>query len=166
MSLYKYLTNCATGFVNESLYTGDIDYVDIPDGEETYWILPITEITVNGNGITLPSGSSSYSAIDTGTTLVGGPSDVIAELYAQIPDSEAGTGNYDGYWFFPCSTDVVVAMSFGSKSWNISADDFTLASVGNGQCLGAFFEINISGSAPSWIVGDTFLVSHPSPVWI
>ena len=26
------------GAVNASLYTGDIDYQDIPDGEEGYWI--------------------------------------------------------------------------------------------------------------------------------
>lgn len=26
------------GFVNSSLYTGDIDYNDIPDGSESYWL--------------------------------------------------------------------------------------------------------------------------------
>lgn len=30
------------GFVNQSLYTGDIDYQNIPDGQESYWILPLT----------------------------------------------------------------------------------------------------------------------------
>ncbi len=30
------------GFTDSSLYTGDIDYQNIPSGEESYWILPIT----------------------------------------------------------------------------------------------------------------------------
>jgi hypothetical protein len=33
-------TKC-TGFVNSSLYTGDIDFVDMP-GTPSYWILPLT----------------------------------------------------------------------------------------------------------------------------
>jgi hypothetical protein len=28
------------------------------------------------------------------------------------------------------------------------------------QCIGAFFEMETGGNAPSWIVGDTFLVRH------
>ena len=108
------------GFVNSSLYTGDIDFVDIPAGAESYWILPVTcsyhnsvfiytkslifdyqpAVSVQGNVITLPTGSSSFSAIDTGTTLVGGPSQAIAEIYAQIPDSAPGTGNFEGYYTY------------------------------------------------------------------
>ena len=30
------------GKVNSSLYTGDIDYVDLPDDAVTYWTLPVT----------------------------------------------------------------------------------------------------------------------------
>lgn len=57
-------------------------------------------MTVQGNSVTLPTGSSSYSAIDTGTTLVGGPSDAIAAIFAQIPGSAPGTGQYEGYYSY------------------------------------------------------------------
>lgn len=30
------------GTLNSSLYTGDIDYVDLPENEVTYWLLPLT----------------------------------------------------------------------------------------------------------------------------
>jgi len=30
------------GTLNSSLYTGDIDYVDLPDDAVTYWTLPVT----------------------------------------------------------------------------------------------------------------------------
>ena len=44
--------------------------------------------------------SSQDSIIDTGTTLVGGPPDAIAALYAQIPGSAALTGQNAGYYTY------------------------------------------------------------------
>ncbi|KAG9309477.1 aspartic peptidase domain-containing protein [Chiua virens] len=61
------------GFVNSSLYTGSIDYQNLVN-TPGYWTLSLTQLTVNGNGVSLPSGSASLAAIDTGTTLVAGPS--------------------------------------------------------------------------------------------
>ncbi len=89
-----------TGSTNSSLYTGQIDYQNIPSDFVSYWTLPIKNVTVNSNSVALPSGQSSYAAIDTGTTLIGGPAAQVASIYAQIPDSAAGTGNYQGYYFY------------------------------------------------------------------
>jgi cathepsin D len=144
------------GFVNSSLYTGNIDYQSVPS-TPSYWILPMSSLSVQGSSISIPSGSSSYSAIDTGTTLVGGPSSVIQNIFAQIPGSQPGTGNWQGYWTYPCTTAVNVAISFGGPSWPISPADFQLTKISSSQCVGAFFELNTSGSAPNWIIGDTFL---------
>ena len=44
---------------------------------------------MNGNTVCLESGSASFAAIDTGTTLVAGPQDAVAALYAQIPGAQA-----------------------------------------------------------------------------
>ncbi|KAG2110606.1 aspartic peptidase domain-containing protein [Suillus discolor] len=144
------------GFVNSSLYTGSIDYQAIPT-VPSYWILPMASLTVQGSSISIPSGSSSYSAIDTGTTLIGGPSSVIQSIFAQIPGSQPGTGNWQGYYTYPCTTAVNVAISFGGPSWPISPADFQLTKISSSQCVGAFFELNTGGTAPNWIVGDTFL---------
>ncbi|KAG1815420.1 aspartic peptidase domain-containing protein [Suillus variegatus] len=144
------------GFVNSSLYTGSIDYQAVPT-TPSYWILPMTSLTVQGSSISIPSGSSSYSAIDTGTTLVGGPSSVIQSIFAQIPGSQPGTGNWQGYYTYPCTTAVNVSISFGGPSWPISPADFQLTKISSSQCVGAFFELNTGGTAPNWIVGDTFL---------
>jgi hypothetical protein len=61
-----------------------------------------------------------------------------------------------------CSTTVNVAMSFGGQSWAISSDDFKLAQISNGECLGAIFVYSTgsggsNSGSPAWIVGDTFL---------
>ena len=61
-----------------------------------------------------------------------------------------------------CDTTVSVALAFGGgKLWSISPADFRLQQITGSTCLGAFFEINSSGSSPDWIVGDTFLVRFP-----
>jgi len=88
----------STGATNTSLYTGQIDYQTVDT--TAYWTLTLSGLTVNSNSVTLPSASSSQAAIDTGTTLVGGPSSVISALYAQIPGSSPGTGNYQGYYIY------------------------------------------------------------------
>ena len=55
---------------------------------------------MQGTSVSLPSGSGSYAAIDTGTTLIGGPSEYVAEIFAQIPGSTAGTGNFESYYTY------------------------------------------------------------------
>ncbi|KAK7466332.1 hypothetical protein VKT23_005058 [Stygiomarasmius scandens] len=143
------------GFLDSSLYTGDIDYNNIPDGMETYWIQQISSLTSQGSSISFSS--NQYAAIDTGTTLVGGPADVISEIYAQIDGSSPGTGSYEGYYTYPCDTEVNVSMAFGGRSWSVSNADFQVAQLSRSLCLGAFFDIDTGTSSPSWIVGDTFL---------
>ncbi len=57
-------------------------------------------LTVNGQWVSLAAGSASYAAIDTGTTRVGGPADSTSALYAQIPGSDALTGDNAGYYTY------------------------------------------------------------------
>ncbi|KAJ3746966.1 acid protease [Lentinula raphanica] len=145
------------GATNTSLYTGDIDYNDIPDNDESYWLQTVSSITSQGNSISISSGSSALAAIDTGTTLIGGPADAVAEIYSNIPDAEAGTGQLEGYYIYPCSTTVNVTMAFGGKSWAISNADFQAEQLNSNTCMGAFFSLETGSNAPAWIVGDTFL---------
>ncbi|KAG8905789.1 hypothetical protein FRC01_008235 [Tulasnella sp. 417] len=58
-----------------------------------------------------------------------------------------------------CDTPVQVSLKFGDGPlWPIDPADFELARIGNGACIGAFFELDLAGSAsPDWIIGDTFL---------
>ncbi|KAI6044490.1 aspartic peptidase domain-containing protein [Pisolithus marmoratus] len=144
------------GFVNSSLYTGSIDYQSLVT-TPSFWLLSLTSMTVQGTSITLPTGSSAYAAIDTGTTLIGGPSSAIQNIYAQIPGSQPGTGSWTGYYSYPCTTEVNVAISFGGPSWSVSPADFQLTQISSTQCIGAFFDLSTGGSAPTWVVGDTFL---------
>ncbi|KAI0083754.1 aspartic peptidase domain-containing protein [Irpex rosettiformis] len=147
------------GALNHTLFTGDIDYQNV-SGTPSYWNLGVASVTVQGSPIDLSLGGT-VAAVDTGTTLVGGPANVISELYQSIPGSSAGTGNLTGYYTYPCATEVSVSMSFGinDKAWPISPTDFQLVQLTDDTCVGAFFELqgSRSSSYPSWVIGDTFL---------
>lgn len=66
----------------------------------TYAIPDFDTEAVTSQGSQVQVASGSVAAIDTGTTLVGGPADVVAQIFAQIPGSERGSGNYDGYYLY------------------------------------------------------------------
>ncbi|KAI0272749.1 aspartic peptidase domain-containing protein [Gloeopeniophorella convolvens] len=94
------------GTTNTSLYTGEIDYQSVPSDAVVYWTLPMTSLLVNSNAVSLPSGSASYAAIDTGTTLIGGPSDQVSALYAQIPGAQAGSACLGAIFSFQGSSSA------------------------------------------------------------
>lgn len=85
------------GYLNTSLYSSEINYVSIPNGMESYWVVPMDQISINGTNVTTSTGNTpAYVAIDTGTTLIGGPRDVIGNLYSQVEGAQAATGRYTG----------------------------------------------------------------------
>lgn len=154
------------GGTNSSLFTGDIDFVNIPSGvTPSFWLLPLQAVTVQGNNVDIPTGNGALAAIDTGTTLVAGPSDAVANIYAQIPNSKNQTGQLQGFFSFPCDTTVTVSLNFGSRTWAISNADFNLGAIDRAgdQCLGGIFDLDAgsnidpSSNVPSWVIGDTFL---------
>lgn len=88
------------GGTNSSLYQGDIEYVNFPSGTPRYWTLSLTAVTVQGKGVTTAGGNAALSAIDTGTTLIGGPSADVQAIWAAVPGSVAMTGQNVGFYAF------------------------------------------------------------------
>ncbi|KAI9437532.1 acid protease [Lactarius indigo] len=153
------------GGTNTTLYQGDIDFRSFtsPIKGGSFWLQTVTGITVNGKGVNLPSGDLAVAAIDTGTTLIGGPTAAVRAVWAAVPGAVALDGNLAGFFAFPCNADLAISMSFGGPSWPISLADMNLGTVGGGRCLGAIFDItqgtNVTPGQgnPAWIIGDTFL---------
>ncbi|WOO79481.1 Lysosomal aspartic protease [Vanrija pseudolonga] len=150
------------GGVNSSYFTGQINYMSIADSNLDYWRLPIASIAV-GSKDTGYKSSSPNAAIDTGTTLIGGPSNAIAAIYAQIPNASpmgAATG-MQGYYQYPCSQKINLKMGFGNQVWTMSDDDFNFARASDSNpdmCVGSFFAVDMSRNPlVSWIVGASFL---------
>ncbi|GAB1524705.1 hypothetical protein RhiTH_007859 [Rhizoctonia solani] len=89
------------GGTNEALYTGDIEFVSLPYASNpTFWAIPIHSITVNGNEISTVASdtSAALAAIDTATSLIGGPPSAVRKLYAAIPGAKQAEGVLEGFW--------------------------------------------------------------------
>ncbi|CAO1614302.1 unnamed protein product [Sympodiomycopsis kandeliae] len=145
------------GGSNTSLYQGDINWSNVIT--KNYWLITLGGITVGDNDVNI--GSTNKAAIDTGTTLIGGPTSVVEDLYAQIPGS-GPVSNADGYYQYPCDTEVNATMTFGTQKYSINSKDFTVAQVDtSGQyCMGSFFALSSSPSSTlQWVVGGAFLKS-------
>ncbi|KAJ1304818.1 hypothetical protein OPQ81_005953 [Rhizoctonia solani] len=151
------------GGLNASLYTGEVEYINMPSSVKAYWSIPLRQITVNGGSpmIITNLGVTSLAAIDTGTSLIGGPPDIVAEIYRQIPNAQKGTGNLERYWIYPCGQEVNITFNFGGRSWAMESPDFKLLTTNPNVCVGAIFEMSLGGlgnpDVPQWIVGDAFL---------
>lgn len=150
------------GGTNSSLFTGDIEFLNLASSQPSFWLLSMKSLTVGGKNIPI-SGNDALSAIDTGTTLIGGPTDEVQAFWQAVPDSAPVPG-MEGFFSFPCKTNLDVSISFGGKSWPISSADMNLGAVedGSDQCVGGIFDLSQgssigAGSGPSWVVGDTFL---------
>jgi len=154
------------GGTNASLFQGDIEFLSMAGpSPSTFWLLAVSEVTVQGKQLQVATGNNALAAIDTGTTLIGGPTTDVENLWAQIPGS-AKIPSMPGFFQFPCTTTLNISMAFGGKLWPIAPADMNLGpgSGSNSQnCLGGIFDLtqgsNIESSQgnPTWVVGDTFL---------
>lgn len=133
------------GGTDETKYTGSINYISFSSSDEDYWRIPMQAITVQGNAIS--SISNREAAIDTATTLIGVPSSDASAIYAQIPNAEAmsASSGYQGYWQYPCSTNVSITLQFGGLAYSMSNADMNLGSFtnDNSMCTGAVFEMDL-----------------------
>ncbi|KAH9484946.1 Aspartic protease [Psilocybe cubensis] len=154
------------GGTNSSLFTGEIDFQNMPSNTKpSFWLQTLSAVTVNGQSIPVTPGDSAISAIDTGTTLIGGPSADVAAIWAAVPGSAPATGENIGSYTFPCKTQVSVTLSFGGKTWPINPQDMNRGQLSQGSplCVGSIFDLSAgtnippNSGNPSWVVGDTFL---------
>jgi len=151
------------GGTNSSLYQGEIEYLNV-SSTPSFWLLGLTKLTVNGLTVeTTPT--AAMSAIDTGTTLIGGPTTDVNNFWSAVPGAQRLTGQNQGFYIFPCGSKLQVTISFGGKSWPINPTDMNLGPSGivPNMCLGGIFDLTLgsnvgsSGRNPRWVVGDTFL---------
>ena len=82
------------GGTNTSLYTGNIDYINVPQTQDGHWTIPLSSIHVDSTVIdtSTPTYHGQLAAIDTGSSTIGGPDNEVDKIYANIKGSLRGTG--------------------------------------------------------------------------
>lgn len=92
------------GGTNSSLFTGDIEFHDLVS-TPSFWLLslsgiysyiaslspidPRAGVTMQGKSVSISTGNSAISAIDTGTTAIGGPTADVNAIWAAVPGASA-----------------------------------------------------------------------------
>lgn len=138
------------GGIDSSHYEGKITY--IPVRRRGYWEVPLESVSFGKEVLEL---DSTGAAIDTGTSLIGLPSDIAEVLNKQIGATKSWNGQYTVECArIPSLPDLT--FEFGGHKFPITAEDYILNV--QGSCISSFTPVDIPAPlGPIWIVGDTFL---------
>ncbi|KAJ9149975.1 Aspartic proteinase [Pleurostoma richardsiae] len=144
------------GAIDQSLYTGNISYQPIINGS-TFWKITLTTVSVAGTFLEYVS--QWPAVIDTGTTLMLLPPDLVDLYWSEVPDSR-NLPSWGG-WVFPCNqTGRLPDFYFGFVNDNFQATVpgryMNYQNVTDELCYGG---IQDNMGLPFAILGDTMLKS-------
>uniref|UniRef100_A0AAY4BXC5 pepsin A n=1 Tax=Denticeps clupeoides TaxID=299321 RepID=A0AAY4BXC5_9TELE len=132
------------GGVDNNHYTGSIAW--IPLSAETYWQISIDSITINGNVVACNGGCQAI--LDTGTSLIAGPSGDISSI-----NSAVGATMSNGEAMVNCN-DIG---SMPEITFNINGNAFTLPASAYLYAQWYGCHTGFSNGDSLWILGDVFL---------
>ncbi|PNY29633.1 Aspartic-type endopeptidase ctsD [Tolypocladium capitatum] len=136
------------GSANPTKYTGDVTYtpVSAKDGD---WAIPIDDFAYGGKKAQV-GGIKSY--IDTGTTFIFGPADMVKKVHSVIPGSESSDGST---YTVPCDSTKPLTLTFSGVDFKISPQDWISPKDNAGKCTSNIYGHEVVKG--SWLLGDTFL---------
>ena len=137
------------GGYDEAYFTGSINYV--PLIASTYW-----EISLDGgasmDGSTFGVGNKAI--VDSGTSLLTGPSSYVNEMATKLGAIEIG----DGQYLTSCNYDGFPDMEFkiGGVTYTLTPSDYLIPD--GKKCLFAILGMDVPAPmGPLWILGDVFM---------
>ncbi|XP_003920243.2 pepsin A [Saimiri boliviensis] len=139
------------GGIDSSYYTGSLNWV--PLSAEGYWQITVDSITMNGEAIACAEGCQAI--VDTGTSLLSGPTSPIANIQSYIGASE----NSNGEMVISCSAisslpDIVFTIN--GIQYPVPASAYILQN--EQSCTSGFQGMNIpTAYGELWILGDVFI---------
>ncbi|CDQ86683.1 unnamed protein product [Oncorhynchus mykiss] len=135
------------GNIESNYYTGQITW--IPLSSETYWQINMDSVTINGNTVACSGGCQAI--IDTGTSLIVGPTTDISNMNSwvgattdQYGDASVNCNN------IPNMPEVTFTLN--GNAFTISASAYT--SQNSNGCMTGFGN---GGTQQLWILGDVFI---------
>ncbi|XP_019407201.1 PREDICTED: cathepsin D [Crocodylus porosus] len=143
------------GGTDPKYYSGDFNWVNVT--RSAYWQIHMDQLNV-ANGPTLCKGGCE-AIVDTGTSLITGPTEEVKELQKAIGAKPLIKGQY----VIPCEkvpTLPPVSLVLGGKPHQLTGEQYVFKVTVQGEtiCLSGFSALDIPPpGGPLWILGDVFI---------
>ncbi|KGL79397.1 Cathepsin D, partial [Tinamus guttatus] len=143
------------GGTDPKYYSGDFSWVNVT--RKAYWQVHMDAVDV-ANGLTLCKGGCE-AIVDTGTSLITGPTKEVKELQKAIGAKPLIKGEY----VIPCekvSSLPVITLTLGGKPYQLTGEQyvFKVSAQGETICLSGFSGLDVPPpGGPLWILGDVFI---------
>ena len=139
------------GYVDKSKYIGKINYYPVID--KYYWTIEMTDIKLDGRSLGLCSKAKPCKAVmDTGTSLITGPTRELKELLKMIPVEN----NCKGFYKAP-----KLEFYFESDAYELKGDEYIIKNEilpGIEECRALMMPLDVDEPhGPLWIFGDVFM---------
>uniref|UniRef100_A0A914VAF3 Peptidase A1 domain-containing protein n=1 Tax=Plectus sambesii TaxID=2011161 RepID=A0A914VAF3_9BILA len=144
------MTLCGT---DPNHYTGSIAWEPVTHAD--YWRINMDSLAIG----TTVFGSNVSAIVDTGTSLMAGPTDAVKRINQMIGASEVINGEYS----VPCNKVASlpnIDIILGGQKFTLTGKDYVLEvdEVFEKICLSGFIGIDIPPpNGPLWILGDVFI---------
>ncbi|XP_013884449.1 nothepsin isoform X2 [Austrofundulus limnaeus] len=148
------------GGKDDTLYTGPINW--IPLSAKGYWQIKMESVAVQGVSSFCPRGCQAI--VDTGTSLIAGPTSEILSLQQLIGATPTGIGEF----VMDCgrlSSLPHVTFVLGGMEYTLTSELYVRKEIFGSRelCFSGFEAIDIiSPEGPLWILGDVFLTEYYS----
>ncbi|XP_038675946.1 pepsin A-like [Scyliorhinus canicula] len=142
------------GGVDPNHYTGQINWV--PVTVEGYWQIRLDSVKINGQVVACQSGCQAI--VDTGTSLIVGPTAPIQKIQRLI-----GAGPENGAWNYVYCNSVSsmpdVTFTINGIDYPVPSSAYVLKRIFSGKhyCLSGFNHMALPTTEPLWILGDVFI---------
>ncbi|KAI4786434.1 hypothetical protein KUCAC02_037120 [Chaenocephalus aceratus] len=142
------------------LYDGPINW--LPVTAKAYWQITMDSVVVQGVNPFCPHGCQAI--VDTGTSLITGPTDVILDIQQLI----GATPTTFGEFIVDCarlSNFPHITFILGGKEYTLTSDQYIREEMLGDKklCFSGFQAVDmISSEGPLWILGDVFLTQYYS----
>mmetsp|Transcript_8971 Transcript_8971/g.11880 ORF Transcript_8971/g.11880 Transcript_8971/m.11880 type:complete len:389 (-) Transcript_8971:294-1460(-) len=135
------------GGMDPDHYTGVIHY--IPLKSATYWAVELGDFKVGSDSMT----SLTTAIIDSGTSLLAGPTSEVEAIAAKIGATKFMAGEY----LVDCDAELPdFNFELGGQTYTLEGSDYVIED--SGICLFAMIGLDLDPSAEQlWILGDVFM---------
>ncbi|EIW83876.1 acid protease [Coniophora puteana RWD-64-598 SS2] len=129
-----------------------------------YWAIHMTEVAVNGSGITPvptypgPTENSSIALLDVGNSGIYGPWQDVEQIMSKFPSSRLV--DESGQWAVPCDSSAIMSFSFGSEDqFILQPSDYLIGPVSTNptMCLTWPMASSPDSTGIDWKLGTPFL---------